>query len=86
MPYVVHCSHHLNKLSDFGTIQELCGKGGVLFLAQAILKLKVMPHFVECARVVAAVSRLKAKVLSIVSHKDRYVFKHLVGGARCFRI
>ncbi|KAF3436366.1 hypothetical protein FNV43_RR23458 [Rhamnella rubrinervis] len=46
--------------------KELCGKGGVLFLAQAILKLKIMPNFVECARVVAAVSRLKAKVLSIL--------------------
>ncbi|XP_015891659.3 nodulin homeobox isoform X1 [Ziziphus jujuba] len=48
--------------------KELCGKGGVLFLAQAILKLNdmPMPHFVECARVVAAVSRLKAKVLSIL--------------------
>lgn len=50
--------------------QELCEKGGVLFLARAILKLNVKPPFVESSRVVAAVSRLKAKVLSIVSPGD----------------
>lgn len=48
-------------------MQELCGKGGILFLAQAILKLNVMPHFIESPRVVAYISRLKARVLSIVS-------------------
>ncbi|XP_057985605.1 nodulin homeobox-like [Hevea brasiliensis] len=48
--------------------KELCGKGGVLFLAQAILKLNVTPPFVESSTVVAAVSRLKAKVLSILLH------------------
>ncbi|KAM5563872.1 nodulin homeobox [Rosa sericea] len=46
--------------------KELCGKGGVLFLAQAILKLNIAPHFVASARIVAAVSRLKAKILSIL--------------------
>ncbi|KAM3735405.1 hypothetical protein ACB098_10G086100 [Castanea mollissima] len=46
--------------------KELCEKGGVLFLARAILKLNVTPPFVESSRVVAAVSRLKAKVLSIL--------------------
>ncbi|PRQ26234.1 putative Homeobox domain-containing protein [Rosa chinensis] len=46
--------------------KELCGKGGVLFLAQAILKLNIVPHFVASARIVAAVSRLKAKILSIL--------------------
>ena len=47
--------------------QELCGRGGVLFLARAILKLNITPPFVDSFTVVAAVSRLKAKVLSIVS-------------------
>jgi hypothetical protein len=49
--------------------QELCGKGGVLFLARAILKLDV-PPFMGSSRVVAALSRMKAKVLSIVSVID----------------
>ncbi|XP_015575672.1 nodulin homeobox isoform X2 [Ricinus communis] len=48
--------------------KELCGKGGVLFLAQAILKLNIIPPFIESSTVVAAVSRLKAKVLSILLH------------------
>ncbi|KAG8656856.1 nodulin homeobox isoform X2 [Manihot esculenta] len=48
--------------------KELCGKGGVLFLAQAILKLKVSTPFLESSTVVAAVSRLKAKVLLILLH------------------
>lgn len=46
--------------------KELCGKGGVLLLAQAILKLCITPLFKESSTIVAAVSRLKAKVLSIV--------------------
>ncbi|GMY16535.1 nodulin homeobox-like isoform X2 [Fagus crenata] len=46
--------------------KELCNKGGILFLARAILKLNVRPPLVESSRVVAAVSRLKAKVLSIL--------------------
>ncbi|KAF5447022.1 hypothetical protein F2P56_032607 [Juglans regia] len=45
--------------------KELCGKGGVLFLARAILKLNV-PPFTGSSRVVAALSRMKAKVLSIL--------------------
>ena len=56
--------------SCFGTVQELCGKGGVLVLAQGILKLHIAPHFVTSASIVAVVSRLKAKVLSIVSPTD----------------
>ncbi|KAB5527487.1 hypothetical protein DKX38_021334 [Salix brachista] len=48
--------------------KELCGKGGVLFLARAILKLNITPPFVDFFTVVAAVSRLKAKVLSILLH------------------
>ncbi|XP_050237431.1 nodulin homeobox-like isoform X1 [Mercurialis annua] len=48
--------------------KELCVKGGVLFLVQSILKLNVTPAFIESSTVVAAVSRLKAKVLSILLH------------------
>ena len=50
--------------------QELCGKGGILLLAQAILNLKIMPPFKESSFVVAAVSRLKSKILSVVSPSD----------------
>ena len=50
--------------------QELCGKGGVLLLAKAILKLCIIPSFKESSTIVAAVSRLKAKVLSIVCLSD----------------
>ncbi|KAJ7947713.1 Nodulin homeobox [Quillaja saponaria] len=46
--------------------KELCGKGGVLFLAQSILKLNIPPQFVESPRVMAAASRIKAKILSIL--------------------
>nr|XP_034908264.1 nodulin homeobox-like isoform X2 [Populus alba] len=48
--------------------KELCGRGGVLFLARAILNLNVTPPFVDSFTVVAAISRLKAKVLSILLH------------------
>lgn len=61
------CCYFITVLVLF---QELCEKGGVLFLARAILKLNVTPPFVESSRVLAAVSRLKAKVLSIVSPGD----------------
>jgi hypothetical protein len=57
----------------FVLFQVLCEKGGVLFLARAILKLNVTPPFVESSRVVAAVSRLKAKFLSIVSPRDEKI-------------
>uniref|UniRef100_A0A5B6ZTY9 Homeobox domain-containing protein n=1 Tax=Davidia involucrata TaxID=16924 RepID=A0A5B6ZTY9_DAVIN len=46
--------------------KELCGKGGVLLLARAILSLNIAPLFRESSSVVAAVSRLKSKVLSIL--------------------
>ncbi|KAA8549222.1 hypothetical protein F0562_000906 [Nyssa sinensis] len=46
--------------------KELCGKGGILLLARAILSLKIAPLFRESSSVVAAVSRLKSKVLSIL--------------------
>lgn len=54
-------------------MKELCGKGGILFLAQSILKLHA-PHFVEYSTIVASLSRLKAKVLSIVSPSRGYLF------------
>ncbi|XP_061373197.1 nodulin homeobox-like isoform X2 [Gastrolobium bilobum] len=44
--------------------KELCGKGSILFLAQSILKINIQPSFPT--RIVAAISRLKAKVLSIL--------------------
>ncbi|XWS27711.1 hypothetical protein CRYUN_Cryun25bG0004400 [Craigia yunnanensis] len=47
--------------------KELCGKGGILFLAQSILKLHAA-YFVESSTIMAALSRLKAKVLSILLH------------------
>ncbi|KAJ8748358.1 hypothetical protein K2173_002995 [Erythroxylum novogranatense] len=48
--------------------KELCRNGGILFLAQSILKLSNAPPFLESSTVVAAISRLKAKVLSILLH------------------
>ncbi|XAR61267.1 hypothetical protein NMG60_11034915 [Bertholletia excelsa] len=48
--------------------KELCGKGGVLLLAQTVLNLNITPLFREMSSVVAAVSRLKSKVLSILLH------------------
>ncbi|RDX99246.1 Nodulin homeobox, partial [Mucuna pruriens] len=44
--------------------KELCGKGSILFLAQSILKLHIQPSFPS--RITAAISRLKAKILSIL--------------------
>ncbi|KAH1219076.1 Nodulin homeobox [Glycine max] len=43
---------------------ELCEKGSILFLAQSILKLHIQPSFPS--RIMAAISRLKAKILSIL--------------------
>ncbi|KAL3531402.1 hypothetical protein ACH5RR_010724 [Cinchona calisaya] len=48
--------------------KELCSKGGVLLLAQAVLDLNVSPSFVDSTVVLAAVSRMKSKVLSILLH------------------
>ncbi|TYK20582.1 nodulin homeobox isoform X2 [Cucumis melo var. makuwa] len=45
---------------------ELCCKGGVLFLARAILNLNVAHPHLQSSRVGATLSRLKAKVLSIL--------------------
>lgn len=44
--------------------KEFCGKGSILFLAQSILKLDIQPSFPS--KIMAAVSRLKAKILSIL--------------------
>ncbi|KAJ4828350.1 hypothetical protein Tsubulata_039054 [Turnera subulata] len=46
--------------------KELCGNGGVLFLALSVLKLNIASPFRKSSTVVAAVSRLKAKILSIL--------------------
>jgi hypothetical protein len=48
--------------------QELCGKGGVLRLAQSILSLTITPEFVGATVTIASTSRMKAKVLSILQH------------------
>ncbi|XP_047325625.1 nodulin homeobox [Impatiens glandulifera] len=48
--------------------KELCREGGFLLLAQSILNLKIKPSSREPSSVVAAVSRLKSKVLSILLH------------------
>ncbi|CAJ1956082.1 unnamed protein product [Sphenostylis stenocarpa] len=45
-------------------LKELCEKGSILFLARSILKLHIQPSFPS--RVMAAISRLKAKILSIL--------------------
>ncbi|XP_031100521.1 nodulin homeobox isoform X2 [Ipomoea triloba] len=46
--------------------KELCSNGGVLLLAQAVMHLNISPVFLESSSIVAAVSRLKSKVLSIL--------------------
>ncbi|AEE82269.1 sequence-specific DNA binding transcription factor ATNDX [Arabidopsis thaliana] len=48
--------------------KELCGKGGVLRLAQSILSLTITPEFVGATVTIASTSRMKAKVLSILQH------------------
>nr|KYP58577.1 hypothetical protein KK1_013991 [Cajanus cajan] len=52
------------QLKKLTYLLELCGKGSILFLAQSILKLHIQPSF--SSRVMAAISRLKAKILSIL--------------------
>ncbi|XP_020244804.1 nodulin homeobox isoform X2 [Asparagus officinalis] len=46
--------------------KELCKTGGIFSLCLTILKLKTPSSFTESLRIVAAVSRLKSKVLSIL--------------------
>ncbi|KAM7278809.1 hypothetical protein ACFE04_005943 [Oxalis oulophora] len=48
--------------------KELCINGGVLFLIQSILKLKIAPVYFAYPTVVAAVSRMKARILSFLLH------------------
>ena len=79
MPWLLTFILVSNKASDYCPwmkclllllFQELCGEGGALFLAQAILTLNTTPLFRESSSVVAAVSRLKSKILAIVSLSD----------------
>lgn len=63
-------------------MQELCTNGGILSLCQTILKLKVPDSFMDSLGIVAAISRLKSKVLAIVSSMKpnsslTYPFQHL---------
>ncbi|XP_028756976.1 nodulin homeobox [Neltuma alba] len=44
--------------------KELCGKGSILFLIRSILKLDIQPYFPT--RIMAALSRLKSKMLSLL--------------------
>lgn len=67
---IIHMYSYYVKIVVLVLFQELCKKGGILFLAQAILKLSATPHFVESSRISAALSRLKAKFLAIVSPGD----------------
>ncbi|KAL9239199.1 hypothetical protein vseg_013540 [Gypsophila vaccaria] len=48
--------------------KELCGKGGVLRLVQATLNLNTPSIWKQSCAVIASVSRLKARVLSILLH------------------
>ncbi|KAK4756077.1 hypothetical protein SAY87_009834 [Trapa incisa] len=48
--------------------KELCGGGGVLVLTRTILKLEIHSSFSGFYNVIAAISRLKARVLSILLH------------------
>ncbi|VFQ78589.1 unnamed protein product [Cuscuta campestris] len=46
--------------------KELCSNGGILFLAQSIMSLNISSLFLESSSIVASVSRLKSKILSIL--------------------
>ncbi|KAL2535344.1 sequence-specific DNA binding [Forsythia ovata] len=49
--------------------KELCGKGGILLLAQAVMNLKISPFYSETSPYMATtVSGLKSKALSILLH------------------
>ncbi|WMV47535.1 hypothetical protein MTR67_040920, partial [Solanum verrucosum] len=56
----------LNELSVLNLWQELSSKGRVLLLAQVVLRLDVSPLVTVSSSIVAAVSRLKSKVLTIL--------------------
>lgn len=48
--------------------KELCGKGGILLLAQAVMNLKISPFYSETSPYMATVSCLKSKAISILLH------------------
>lgn len=60
------------EISGSNEMQELCGNGGIMFVAHAILRLNVTSNVIKSTRVVAAISRMKAKILSIVSLGDLF--------------
>ncbi|ESQ37988.1 hypothetical protein EUTSA_v10028409mg [Eutrema salsugineum] len=61
------CQHKLFR-DRLAKNKELCGKGGVLMLAQSILSLTVSPEFVGESVTRASMSRMQAKVLSLLHH------------------
>ncbi|EOA19928.1 hypothetical protein CARUB_v10000178mg [Capsella rubella] len=61
------CQHKLFR-DRVAKNKELCGKGGVLMLAQSILSLAITPELVGATITIASTSRMKAKVLSILQH------------------
>uniref|UniRef100_A0A1J3E6R1 Homeobox domain-containing protein n=1 Tax=Noccaea caerulescens TaxID=107243 RepID=A0A1J3E6R1_NOCCA len=61
------CQHKLFR-DRVAKNKELCGKGGVLMLAQSILSLTVAPEFVRASVIIPSISRMKAKVLSLLQH------------------
>ncbi|GAA0145942.1 homeodomain transcription factor [Lithospermum erythrorhizon] len=48
--------------------KELCSKGGIILLAEAILSLQIPPSLENLSSLMAGVSRLKSKMLSILLH------------------
>ncbi|VVB07080.1 unnamed protein product [Arabis nemorensis] len=61
------CQHKLFR-DRVAKNKELCGNGGVLMLAQSILSLAITPEYVGEVVIIASISRMKAKVLSILQH------------------
>lgn len=72
----------LNELDVLNLWQELSSKGRVLLLAQVVMRLDVSPLVTVSSSIVAAVSRLKSKVLSIVSPTGSGIF----GCSYCLRL
>lgn len=65
--------------------QELCGKGGIILLARLILNFNIPTSLSEQNYFAAAVSRMKSKVLSIVSQCGSTIScRHLSGGLYIF--
>ncbi|KFK30908.1 hypothetical protein AALP_AA6G041600 [Arabis alpina] len=61
------CQHKLFR-DRVAENKEICRTGGVLMLAQSILSLAIAPEFVGATGIIASISRMKAKVLSILQH------------------